>query len=222
MATAEQVQSLIDASMAEYEKRQQAVISTFIQTKLDEHEEKVGTFVKNGGTMLERLGQGQMFLTQAGADAQQRADRIISEMNAKAKEVQDMKEELKSYVENLEQKTSSTIYNTIEKFNADGVVAKEEVEGIKRAMESVATDGANRLDKTNQEIVKMYAWSVEFQNEVKEKVWSCGKRRCNKVRHREGRQVEQVGQEGDRGRQGAGRGEQGGMETLDSRSGPTT
>ena len=163
MATAEQVQSLIDASMAEYEKRQQAVISTFIQTKLDEHEEKVGTFVKNGGTMLERLGQGQMFLTQAGADAQQRADRIISEMNAKAKEVQDMKEELKSYVENLEQKTSSTIYNTIEKFNADGVVAKEEVEGIKRAMESVATDGANRLDKTNQEIVKMYAWSVEFQ-----------------------------------------------------------
>ena len=45
MASAEQVQSMIDSSLTAFKQQQEASIAQYIQQKIDEHEQKVGTIV---------------------------------------------------------------------------------------------------------------------------------------------------------------------------------
>ena len=154
---------MIAAALADYEGRIQADVAQYIQTKIDEHEQKVGTLVQAGGSMVDQLKSQTFFLTQAGADAQTRADAIINSMNSTSSHLEENHSSLRQYVDDLKKSTADTINGIVGKFNAEGETVKEDIADVKKVVENVATDGANKLDA---KISEVYAWSVRFKNEV--------------------------------------------------------
>ena len=164
MASAEQVQGMIDTALNAYEQRLQSQVANFVNAKLDEHTEEVGRLAETGRVMVEALKEQTFFLTKAAQDAQYRADAIIANMNTTSADLEKSHGILTGYVDDLKKSTSDALNDIVGKFNAEGVAAKEDIENVKKVIESVAEDGASKLES---QISEVYAWSVRFMNDVK-------------------------------------------------------
>ena len=104
---------MIDKNIADFDLQMQGRIATYVQQKIDEQRDTVGTILAGAQASLADLDKRSAALIAKAVDSESRVSSMLVAIN----QMDDAQSRVSAFATELEQKTSKTINDIVDSFN---------------------------------------------------------------------------------------------------------